>query len=35
MMVVANGRLEGIVSLRDLSRLIALKLDLEDENGYE
>ncbi|MBN1557701.1 MAG: site-2 protease family protein [Lentisphaerae bacterium] len=32
LMVVDNGRLAGIVALKDLLRFLALKLDLESEN---
>ncbi len=33
MMVVEDGQLRGVVSLKDLSRLIALKLDLQEEEA--
>lgn len=35
MMVVENGQLQGIVSLKDLSRLIAVKLELEGDGEDE
>ena len=35
MMVVENGQLQGIVSLKDLSRLIAVKLELEGDSEDE
>lgn len=33
LMVVDNGRLEGIITLKDMLDFLALKMDLEDENG--
>jgi Zn-dependent protease/predicted transcriptional regulator len=33
LMVVHDGHLEGIISLRDMARLISLKLDLEEADG--